>query len=82
MRNVSADISSYHGTWVEIERRCLTACEEICRKTSGRRGEERETWWRSDSLKAVVDERIQHINNGNGLSVNLTKGYTKREIDK
>ena len=54
-RNVSADMSNFHGTWVEIEKKFLTACEEVCGRTSGRRGEERETWWWNDSLKALVD---------------------------
>ena len=42
---LSTSMSSFEGTWTEVENKLLTTCERICGRISGKRGEEREKWW-------------------------------------
>lgn len=44
-------------SWTNFEKSILETAEEVCGRTSGRRGQERETWWWNDEVKEHIKEK-------------------------
>ena len=50
-------LSGVTSSWSNIQKEMISAAEEVCGRTSGRRGRERETWWWNESLQQVITEK-------------------------
>lgn len=54
---VLAQAASFDGTWEKAEAIMIEASEKTCGRTRGGRGRERESWWWSDEVEAVIKEK-------------------------
>ena len=57
LEEVSVGALSFNGTWNSAKTLMLRAREMTCGRTTGRRGEVRETWWWIDEVKRVIEEK-------------------------
>ena len=57
LEEVSVGALSFNGTWNSAKTIMLRACEKTCGRTTGRRGEKRETWWWNDEVERVIKEK-------------------------
>ena len=54
---VRLSMTGNHGQWKHLENSAIEASVEVCGVTSGKRGRERETWWWSEAVQAVISEK-------------------------
>ena len=43
--------------WENVQKEILNAAKDVCGMTSGRRGRERETWWWSEEVRGVIEQK-------------------------
>ena len=44
-------------SWEKVQESMMAAAEQVCGRTTGRRGRERQTWWWSDDVQAAIKEK-------------------------
>ena len=54
---IKETLCTYEGDWVQLRQGVMQVCEEICGRSSGRRGHERETWWWNDTVQDAVRKK-------------------------
>ena len=54
---IESGLTNYTGSWDEVKSTLLEAAEQVCGRTSGKRGHERETWWWSEELQESIKQK-------------------------
>ena len=55
----SHNLGSGNGDWREVQESIMAAAEQICGRTTGRRGRERQTWWWNEDVQETVKKKKQ-----------------------
>ena len=50
-------LNTSDGNWFQLRQGVVQVCEEVCGRSSGRRGYERETWWWCDTVQEAVSQK-------------------------
>ena len=56
-RKLHEAMTSYDGDWVQLRGAIMQACEDVCGRTTGRRGKERETWWWNETVQEAIRQK-------------------------
>ena len=66
-------MTSYDGDWVQLRGGLMQVCEDVCGRTTGRHGVERETWWWNDTVQEAIRQKKRTYKKWQ---------ETKREVDR